>query len=252
MWSKALAEGPVEVQIYGDFDKAAAIAALEKTFGALKPREDARSTASAPDIAAAQPSTKPVVLHHHGDPDQAAAVLSWPTGGGTLEIRESRQLEILTQLFTNRLIDAVREKLGVAYSPYVYSTWPVDLQAGGAITAVAQVDPKSVDVFYQTAEEIAQDLIANPPTADELARVTEPLRQQVTRAASSTSFFMNQLEGASRDPARFGSVRSVLIDYTRTTPAEMQALAAKYLGEGNSWRLEVIPEEGSRSKVAAK
>ncbi|MED5547375.1 MAG: insulinase family protein [Pseudomonadota bacterium] len=252
VWSKALAEGPVEVQIYGDFDKAAAIAALEKTFGALKPREDARSTASAPDIAAAQPSTKPVVLHHHGDPDQAAAVLSWPTGGGTLEIRESRQLEILTQLFTNRLIDAVREKLGVAYSPYVYSTWPVDLQAGGAITAVAQVDPKSVDVFYQTAEEIAQDLIANPPTADELARVTEPLRQQVTRAASSTSFFMNQLEGASRDPARFGSVRSVLIDYTRTSPAEMQALAAKYLGEGNSWRLEVIPEEGSGSKVAAK
>ncbi|MCJ2182346.1 insulinase family protein [Novosphingobium sp. 1949] len=242
MWSKALSEGPVEVQIYGDFDKAAAISALEKTFGALKPRTDALSTAKAPPIVPAKADTTPVVLHHHGDPDQAAAVISWPTGGGSLGIRESRQLEILTQLFTNRLLDAVREKLGVAYSPYVFSDWPVDLQAGGSITAVAQVDPKSVDVFFQTAEEIAQDLITNPPSADELDRVIEPLRQQVTRAASSTAFFMNQLEGASRDPVRFSSVRTVLYDYTQTTPEKMQALAAKYLGQGNSWRLEVLPE----------
>ncbi|MBT0669478.1 insulinase family protein [Novosphingobium profundi] len=243
VWSKALSEGPVEVQIYGDFDKAAAIAALEKTFGALKTRENALSTGKAPPIAVSQPSKAPVVLHHHGDPDQAAAVISWPTGGGAMGIRESRQLEILTQIFTNRLMNAVREKLGVAYSPYVYSTWPVDLQAGGAITAVAQVDPKSVDVFYQTAEEIAQDLIANPPTADELQLVVEPLRQQVTRAASSTAFFMNQLEGASLDPSRFGTVRTVLLDYTQTSPERMQALAAKYLGQGNSWRLEVLPED---------
>ncbi len=252
VWSKALSEGPVEVQIYGDFDKAAAIAALEKTFGALKPRTDATSSAKAVPIAVSKPETKPVVLYHHGDPDQAAAVISWPTGGGTMGIRESRQLEILTQIFTNRLMDAVREKLGVAYSPYVYSTWPVDLQAGGAITAVAQLDPKSVDIFYQTAEEIAQDLIANPPTADELDRVIEPLRQQVTRAASSTSFFMNQLEGATGDPSRFGTVRTILLDYTQTTPARMQALAAKYLGQGNSWRLEVIPQKGASDLAANK
>jgi zinc protease len=31
-------------------------------------------------------------------------------------------------------------------------------------------------------------------------------------------------------------------DYTRTTPEAMQALAARYLGKGSSWRLAVIPE----------
>lgn len=166
-------------------------------------------------------------------------------------IRESRQLEILTQLFTNRLLDAVREKLGVSYAPYVYSSWPVDLQAGGSITAMAQLDPKSIPVFFQTADEIAQDLIDNPPTADELALVTEPLRQQVTRAASSTAFFMGQLEGATAEPSRFGTVRTVLYDYTETTPQKMQALAARYLGKNNSWRLEVMPE-GKASGTVAK
>lgn len=252
VWSKALGQGPVEVQIFGDFDKASAIAALEKTFGALKPRKPAASTANMARITVPHPSDKPIVLHHHGDPDQAAAVISWPTGGGSMGIRESRQLEILTQLFTNRLLDAVREKLGVSYSPYVYSSWPVDLQAGGSITAMAQLDPKSIPVFFQTADEIAQDLIDNPPTAEELALVTEPLRQQVTRAASSTAFFMGQLEGATGEPSRFGTVRTVLYDYTETTPEKMQVLAARYLGKNNSWRLEVMPEGTASGTVAQR
>jgi Predicted Zn-dependent peptidases len=251
VWTKALQQGPVEVQIFGDFDKAQTLAALEKTFGALKAREPAASTANMSEVAVPKASGTPIVLRHHGDPDQAAAVISWPTGGGSMGIRESRQLEILTQLFTNRLLDAVRERLGVAYAPYVFSTWPVDLQAGGSITAMAQLDPKSVPVFFETAEEIAQNLIANPPAADELERVTEPLRQQVTRAASSTSFFMSQLEGATNDPSRIGTVRTVLADYTLTTPEKMQELAARYLGKGNSWRLEVMPKD-KKTDVAAR
>jgi zinc protease len=249
VWEKALASGPVEVQIYGDFDPVTTVAALQRTFGALKPRDPAPVPASTADVTVPKPSDRPIVLRHHGDPDQAAAVISWPTGGGAVGLPESRQLEILTQLFTNRLLDALREKLGASYAPYVFSTWPVDLKAGGSITAMAQVQPKAVPVFFQTADQIAEDLVRRPATADELARVIEPLRQQITRAASSSAFFMQQLEGATTDPSRIASVRSVLTDYTETTPAAMQALAAKYLGKDASWRLEVVPENDA--KVAA-
>lgn len=250
VWSKALTSGPIEVQIYGDFDPATTVAALQRTFGALKPRQPSPVAVATGEIVVPKPSDDSIVLQHNGDANQAAAVISWPTGGGSVGISESRQLEILTQLFTNRLMNAMREKLGASYAPYVFSTWPVDLKAGGSITAMAQVDPKSVAVFFQTADQIAQDLITNPPTVDELALVIEPLRQQVTRAASSSSFFMQQLEGATADPSRVGSVRTVLSDYTQTTPAAMQALAAKYLGKDASWRLEVVP--GKDGKVAAK
>jgi len=250
VWEKALASGPIEVQIFGDFDPVTTVAALTRTFGALKPRDPAPVPAATAQVRVPKPSDNPIVLKHHGDPDQAAAVISWPTGGGSTNLPESRQLEILTQLFTNRLLDAMREKLGVSYAPYVYSTWPVDLSAGGSITAMAQLEPSKVPVFFQTADDIAQDLIANPPTPDELARVVEPLRQQITRAASSSSFFMQQLEGATTDPSRLGSLRTVLTDYTETTPAAMQALAARYLGKEKSWRLEVVPEKDA--KVAAR
>ena len=241
VWSRALASGPIEVEIFGDFDRNAAVAALTRTFGALPqrlplPADTAPATAQFPPA-----NAEPVVLTQSGDPNQAAAVISWPTGGGSAGISESRQLEILAQLFTNRLMDAMREKTGASYSPQVYSSWPIDLDSGGSMTAVAQLEPSAVPIFFKTAKEIAADLATNPPTADELTRVIEPLRQQINRATSSSAFFMYQLEGATSDPRRIDAVRTILSDYTQTTPQAMQALAAKYLVPDKAWKLAVLP-----------
>ncbi len=243
VWEKALASGPIEIQLYGDFDRATAVQALRKTFGALPPRPALPDgVIKAPGYTFPAANADPAVLRHNGSDTQAAAIISWPTGGGMAGVRESRQLDILTELFTNRLLDAMREKAGAAYSPQVYSSWPLNMPTGGSVSAMAQLQPSAAPLFFTTAQQIADDLIAQPVTADELARVIEPLRQQVTRAATSSTFFMNQLQGATSDPRRFDAVRSVLPDYTRTSPTEMQALAAKYLKGNTAWRLAVLPE----------
>jgi zinc protease len=242
VWQPILTQGPIEVQLFGDFTRAQAITALETTFGALAKRPPLPGALARSGFAELPASPEPVVLTHRGDPGQAAAVINWTTGGGMTQISESRQLEILSQVFQNRLLDAMREKLGASYAPQVYNSWPTDLDSGGAIIAMAQLQPKAVPVFFATADEIAAQLVAAPPSADELARVTEPLKQQLTRAYTSSAFFMGQLEGASEDPRKFAALRSLLPDMTRTTPQAMQALAAKYLRRGGSWRVAVIPE----------
>ena len=183
-----------------------------------------------------------MLLYHRGQDNQAAGIIGWPTGGDSAEIRESRQLEILTQLFQNRLLDKLREKLGESYSPQVVNSWPIELNGGGNVFALANLQPKSVPVFFLTAEEIANDLSANPVSAEELGRVTEPLKQSLTRASSSSAFFMYLIEGATAEPTRYRSVRTLLSDYTETTPAAMQALARKYFAPGKSWRVAVIPQ----------
>ena len=68
-------------------------------------------------------------------------------------------------------------------------------------------------------------------------RGTGPLRQLVQRAATGNQFWMYQLSGAVHDPQRVMMLRSLLDDYTATTPAAMQALAAKYFGTRPGWRL---------------
>ena len=242
VWEPLLKRGPIEVTIFGEFDRDAAVEALRKTFGALDEREPIPADVAARVPGFPDPSTEPVVLHHRGDANQAAAVIAWPSGGGVAGLPESRQLEILVNLFNNRLIEAMRERAGASYAPQVTNAWPTDLPSGGRITAIAQMRPQDVPVFFAAADEIAADLVANPPSADELERVTEPLRQLINRASTGNTFWMYQLEGSSRDPRRVQLVRSLLNDYTVTTPQAMQALAQKYFAGRPGFRLAVIPQ----------
>lgn len=248
VWQPILERGPIEVQLFGDFTREQAVAALQRSFGALAPRKPLEGLQAA-RVRTLPPSKRAVEMAHRGDPSQAAALMSWPTGGGIGSISESRQLEILSNLFQNRLLDALRERLGEAYAPQVFNAWPQDLENGGSVTALAQLSPEAVPAFFATAEQIAADLVAKPVTPDELERVIEPLRQQISRASTSSAFFMYQLEGGSSEPAKFNGLRTLLSDYTRTTPEAMQALARKYLQPGQSWRAAVLPQ-GKASAAA--
>lgn len=241
VWEPLLKQGQVEVQIYGDFDRDAAVEALKKTFGALPPRE-AIPMGAALRLTEFPPAGETTVLTHRGDANQAAAVIAWPTGGGIEDIRTSRQLEILSRLFSNRLLDSLRERAGASYAPYVTNDWPIGMPQGGTFTALAQVSPDVVPTFFAEAEAIAVDLAANPPTEDELERTIEPLRQLLNRASTGNGFWMYQLEGATFDPRRVEVLRSLLNDYTQTTPEEMQALAKRFLTARPGYRLAIIPE----------
>lgn len=247
-WQPLLAEGPMEVQLYGDFDRDKAVEALKKTFGALAARAPLAGSLAPLSPATMPPSVEPIVLTHRGDKGQAAAVIAWPTGGGMAGIQESRQLEILTQVAQNRLLDALREKLGAAYSPQMANDWPTGLEGGGAVLALAQVDPKSVPVFFATADQIAADLIARPPSADELTRVTEPIKQAIERNLTGKSYLMGMLEGATLDPRKYEALRTLRTDLTQTTPEKMQALAKKYLRREASWRVAILPEAAPRAQ----
>jgi zinc protease len=242
VWEPLLKQGPVEVLVFGEYNKEAIVEQLRKTFGALPEREPIPADVAARVPAFAPTPDKPAIVTHRGDANQAAAVVAWPSGGGVASLRESRQLEILTQLFNNRLLEALRERAGASYSPQVFSKWPEDLPSGGRITALAQLEPEFVPVFFAEADRIAKDLAANPPTADELARVTEPLAQLIRRASTGNQFWLYNLEGATNDPQRAALLRSLLADYSQTSPQVMQFLADRYFAKGVPFKLAIIPE----------
>ena len=244
VWSRLLAQGPVEVSVFGDFDREAAVAALSRTFGALPPRPAASAEMPVHGPFPA-PGAEPMVLTHSGEADQAAAVIAWPTGGGSDGLPQSRKLDLLAQVFSNRLLDALRERLGASYSPSVGSDWPLDVAGGGYVLALAQLPPDDVPAFFAAAEEIAQDLAANGPQPDELARVTEPMRQLLNRMQTGHTFWLNQLAGATFDRSRVEHLSTLWSDYTATAPADLQALARQYLAGQPGWRLAVMPEQGA-------
>jgi zinc protease len=239
VWSALLKQGPIEVDIFGDFNRDETVAALERTFGALPARDPLPATGFAPKVP--EPVGDPLTLNHHGDANTAAALVAWPTGGGNAGVHESRQLELLAQVFNNRLFDAMREKIGASYAPQVSSNWPLDLPSGGYLAAMSQLRPGDLPAFFGATDKIAADLAAAPATPDEIARVTEPMKQLITRASTGNGFYMYQLEGGALDPDKFTQIRSILSDYSAITPERLQTLAKRYLVAGKAWRLRVVP-----------
>lgn len=242
VWEPLLKQGPVEVMVFGDIDTDATIAALSRTFGALPERLPIPPAALARGESFPAATADPVVLRHHGEANQAAAVIAWPSGAGSAGIRESRRLEILSQLMSNRLLDTVREGLGASYAPQVGSNWPLDIDSGGHIIALTQLPPAAVPGFFVEADAAIADLAANGPQPDELARVIEPMKQLLNRLITGHVFWMGQLEGASFEPHRAVALRGLFNDFTDITAEDIKALAQQYLASGKAWKLAVLPE----------
>jgi zinc protease len=244
LWEPLLAQGPIEVQVFGDIPADEAIKDVAASIGALKPRP--ATTTAAPPIAFPDHVARPVIRTHSGAENQAAAVIAWPTGGGVEHIAEARRLEVLAAVMGDRLIEQLRSQAGVSYSPQVASQWPIGLDGGGRLIAIGQVPPEKTDFFFDLARKIAADLVANPISDDELQRVVTPLTQYVLRASTGNQFWMQILGGATTDPRRITAARAIIHDLKSVTAADLQATARTYLRPDKDWTMAVVPK-----KVAA-
>ncbi len=243
VWTRLLEQGPVEVSVFGDIDPEATIEMLGRTFGALPEREELPLEIASRGLDFPAASNEPMVIRHGGESDQGAALIAWPTGGGSAGLPQSRKLELLAQVFANRLIDGMRERYGSSYSPFASSNWPTDVESGGHLLALVQLEPENVPGFFDEAERIAQDRAMEGPMPDELARAVEPVRQYISRAQTGHTFWLNQLEGAAFDADRVAQFPTLWLDYLGTTPEEIRQLAGRYLAGHNGFRLAILPEE---------
>lgn len=244
-WEPILASGPVEVLLFGDFETEKAVDALQNTVGALKPRSAAAVSQKASQVVFPAANAKPLRFTHKGPKDQMAAVIGWPTGAGLEQISEARQLEVLAALFRDRLFEKFRAEQAASYSPDATATWPDEFATGGFLMAYSQMQPKDKDRFFAFANAVAADLAATPVSKDELQRALEPILQYVERATTGNLFWMNELEGATYNAARYEALGRLYSDYSKVTPDQLQVLARKYLVAAKAWTMVVEPEPGA-------
>ena len=245
LWEPLLKTGPIEVMVFGDVTAADAVAAVARTIGTLAPYGATAAAAQAgavPPVRFPAHVASPVVRTHDGPANQAAAVIAWPTGGGVAGLTESRRLDVLAAIFSDRLFDRLRSQAGASYSPNVGSSWPTGFPSGGRLAAIGLVSPENLPLFFKLSREIAAELVSKPIDADELQRTIGPMQQLITRQSTGDQFWMNQLEGASYDPARFDALRRLLSDLTAMTAADLQATAARYLRPDKDWTMQVVPK----------
>lgn len=241
-WETQLTRGPVEVLVFGDTGSIDLAAILGETVGAMPPRRPLPNVAGADQVTPLAPRQQPVLLTHRGEAGQAAAIIAFPTAGGRQDMRTARQLDILAEIFNDRLYDRLRDQAGASYSQAVTSTWPENLTNGGYLFVGGMVSPANSELLFRSAREIAAELVATPVSEDELQRARGPLIERVLRASSGNMFWMHFLEGGSRNPMVVQSLLTMVPDMAQATPADIQRHAQRYLTAQQGVPFLILPE----------
>lgn len=233
-----LRDEPLDFALVGDFDPEAAIPLLARTLGALPARTGARAEQFPIHFA-----KKGHEFAMPGPPqvDRAAVQILWAADQGT-DVHASRQLEVLAAIFSNRLLQRVREDLGAAYAPTAdYWRTGIGTEEGYMIAYVTTA-PKLASKVRKLILQEAEKLATRGATAAELTDAVTPMlaRTKVQLKGNSYWLWNIALRAYEREEVLTwpGTRYS---DFERITLAEVNALARQILTRERALQFSVVP-----------
>lgn len=216
---------PLELSVIGDFEEQEILELADKYFGSLPPRSPLRSVSLTLNF----PEGQRLIIPVNTVINRANVMVAWPILD-RWDISLRRKLIILVSIFENKLIEQLREKMGVAYSPEVSLAFHRVFKKIGFIQADALIDPADSDNFIVTAEKIANDLCQQSITEVEFRRAVQPILSNILKYEKSNSYWQSSvLENSSLYPEQFEWHRMNKHDYQSITRQDIQNLSCKYL-----------------------
>ncbi|MDE2563279.1 MAG: insulinase family protein [Sphingomonadales bacterium] len=223
---KALA-GPADVVMVGDVSLDDAIKATKDTFAA-GPARPAVAPAK-PQVTMAPGRTAPWVFTHSGRADQAFFGEFWPAPDYFADPRASYVADVAAAVLQSRLIDQVREKLGLTYSPMVSAEASLEVSGLGYFGAAIETPAANFDTYKAIVDEQMADLAARPVSADELERARKPLVEAAGKDLEDNGYWAKMLSLYVRDPR----IKAPALDRAEglrgVTAADVAAFVAKFV-----------------------
>ncbi len=235
-----LTHGAIEIGMVGDFDEAAAIAAVAHSLAALPAREaDFRV-----DPAALQrqftDTRGPQVVRHSGEADQAIVRMEWPTTDDH-DQRLTLTLTLLQDVVTIAVQDTLRETMGKTYSPRAYSAqsdfWP----GWGTFSVQAAVASRDLAPTRAALKSTMAMLVAGPIDPDLIARARAPMLQRIDNALKDNGGWLALVARAQSRPDRIARQTAAKALLTDITADDLQRAAARYLAPDRAVELLVLP-----------
>ncbi len=239
-----LKEGAIQVSIVGDISVQRAIAITAATLGALPARPTPHLKTSAPnELKFTAATASPVVLHHTGGKDQAAAAIAWPVNDRRSSLNEVADMQVLSAIMRSRLIDAMRPRTGSSYTANVGYDGSWVFTGFGSLQAISDIKPEHTQVFFDEVNTIIEDLRSKPVSADEFSRAQKPMLAGIDKSRQTNAFFAQLLVAPDVDPLLSEWIRKLPEYIKAVTPQRVQAVAQKYLIQDKEWKAVMMPQE---------
>lgn len=236
-----LARGAIEITIVGDFDPAAAIAMVARSFGALPAREAEFEGREAARQRSFTDKRGLVVIRHKGAANQAIVRFVWPTTDDHDPVL-AMGLELLEDVTGIEVLDTVREALGKAYSPGASSSLSRVWRGWGTFTVTASVDLADIAATRASIERTIAGLAAAPIEPDVIERARAPMRERLANLLKTNAGWLALTERAQSQPDRIERFQKARERLDALTGADLQALAQRYLKLDQAVVALVLPE----------
>ena len=238
-----LAGAPLELSVVGDVDENEVIELARRYLGSLSDRSP---NAENPRIDLPHlPAGTVDRIDVDTQIPKAMVVAAWQTGD-FWDISRTRRLSVLADVFSERLRQRIREKLGASYSPYAFNRASRAYKGYGVFQAYVNVAPDQTDTVLMEVKTIAGDLARNRIAADELARAVDPILTSIKELRQTNGYWLNSvMTGSERHAQQFEWARSFQEDYASVTVDDLALLAAAYLTDERASAVIIQPRPKS-------
>lgn len=224
---KSTLSGQADVVVVGDISVEDAIKATQDTFASGPSAK--RVALEQAKITMTTPNGVPFVFEHKGRADQAFYGEYYRLPDYFADPKTSAAGKVAAAILETRLVDTIREKLGMTYSPMVAAESSLDLQGEGYFGAALETPPTNFAAFHTLlAGEIA-DIAKKPVDADELARAKKPIIEGLRKKLETNGYWIGKLTDLMRDPRIESQMLSQIDDISAVSAADVQAMASKFL-----------------------
>lgn len=237
---------PVDVIVTGDVTVDDAIAAVGPTFAALPRAAKPRSALPTLRVAPLPGRAAPYIVTHSGRADQAVVAQLWSTPDYYAAPADAHALAVVKALLFARLIDTVREKLGLTYSPFVSTSQDLDLAGQGYLFAGIEVPPAKFDEFRKALTDEVAALATTPITPDALTRAKAPLVASRQKARETNAYWSVRNGRILADPRAAAFYASEISGIESVTAADVQRVLRRYVVGKTPLSLEVRAEGAAK------
>lgn len=214
---------PAEVTVVGAVTVDQAIAMTAATFGAGP--KLAATRVPRPRVTMPQGRAEPYAFTHGARADQAVYGMYWPMPDYFADPTTAEAGEVLSNVIKQRLVDSVREKLGMTYSPITEAQAARQLAGYGYIGALIETPVANFPKFRQIVLDQVADLAAKPIGTDELLRAQQTVVEGRRKALERNEYWVATLPLVLRDPRTRQMVLDRVAAAQAVTAAQIQQIA---------------------------
>ncbi len=229
--------GAFTLMFVGDFNRDTLKAYVEQYVASL-PSTNRKEVAR--DLGVRKPTGVVKKEVFGGKEDKATTIMVFhggyePVKGG------ATQINIMAEILNSRLLNVLREEMSGTYGVSTRATVTTKPVAEYVIEVSFVSEPKRKDELVAAALKVIEDYKVNPPTAQELKEVVEPILKSRREARQTNQFWLGAL--ALREENRdFSTLFSDSV-ITDITPVQLQQMARRYLNPNNYMQFDLLPEK---------